>query len=155
MLPSPGVAPTAAAEPLRGGIGYSSAMAIAARALLAAALGSTRAAGGGGGGGFSGLALSRQRQPQRTVSQDRQKLLQDLWAQAQLQVPPSRKITAASPPLIGGVAGREGVRLWTGSCSSLGKDIQRVLMCEREEGVGEGKGVNESPQGRLLTSHSS
>lgn len=52
-----------------GGIGYSSAMAIAARALLAAALGSTRAAGGGGGGGFSGLALSRQRQPQRTVCQ--------------------------------------------------------------------------------------
>ncbi|XP_078284585.1 calcium uniporter protein, mitochondrial isoform X2 [Rhinoraja longicauda] len=39
-------------------------MAIAARALLSAALGSTR-----GGGSFSGLALSRQRQPQRTVCQ--------------------------------------------------------------------------------------
>ncbi|XP_051897273.1 calcium uniporter protein, mitochondrial [Pristis pectinata] len=42
-------------------------MAIAARALLSAALGSTRAAGGGGG--FSGLGISRQRQPQRTVCQ--------------------------------------------------------------------------------------
>ncbi|XP_069741635.1 calcium uniporter protein, mitochondrial isoform X2 [Narcine bancroftii] len=40
-------------------------MAIAARALLSAALGSTRAATGG----FGGLGIRRQRQPQRTVCQ--------------------------------------------------------------------------------------
>lgn len=116
----------------------------------------------GRSGEHSGSGWRRRRRLQRAGSQQTAATTADGESgQAQIATGSLGTGTAPGPPFLEDYSGessshrgsgRQGVRLWTGSCSSLGKDIQRVLMCERERGWEREKGVNESPQGRLLTS---